>query len=344
MMAIIVFTKLRIKKNALSGRFNCARMEEFIPVAEEEAEAAQREVRNLERARNEPQQRRRRQRPEEDSEDSSSSSSISSREGGGGRRRRFDAAEEAEEGEEDEAPHPPAGAAPRPRSRVLAPDVQKVLAELGQPDPPDKCFGCTHGRADSVSIAFEPYRKMEDLFEQKLRITSEIELARMLAKYFEKEVRVPANANRRKDEPEIVVWTAATIWFHFRRHDDDFTIKRHGRLRMLDEFIYAQYAFKCWTSEMIDGEERVVPDREGWKVLNDMLKTEGRLYGQNPRTAMFSNSGVGLPSEDARSLVNMSKRRLHTLNAARFSGTSIAARTANAGVGSTVQAGARNKM
>jgi len=268
------------------------------------------------------------------------------------RQRRYGPEDEAEEVNEEEAEAEAAaaarparrGAAPRVGAggRRIAPDIEKVIAELGHPDPPSRCFGCTHGREDSASIAYEPYRRMETLFQSKLSTADDIELARILANYFEKAVRQRANANRRDGEEPVTSWTAATIYFHFRSHIDDFAIKRHGRIRMMDNLVYRQYTYNSWTSQMIDGEEQAVPDPIGWKVLKEMLHTEARLYGQNPRTAMFSTSGVGLSSEEARPLVNMSKRRVYSTNTARFSGTSIAARSSNAGVGSTVQgAGAK---
>ena len=227
--------------------------------------------------------------------------------------------------------------------RRIAPDIKKVYDELGQPQPASECFGCTHGRMDSTSVAYEPLKTMENMFNNKLEITEAIELARIMKNYFDKSVRDPANANRRDGEAEIPEWRAATIYFHYRHHIMDFSIRRCSRLNMIDQLIMHQYTNCCWRTEIVDGNEVPVPDEKGVKLLEKLVKLEAQAFGQNPRTAMFSFSGIGTTHDEVRPFINTGKKRFYTQSGARFAGRSINALAANAGVGSTVQGTSRGK-
>ena len=136
----------------------------------------------------------------------------------------------AEEAIEDNGPED-GGAPDAPRfGRCLAPDMKELLEKLGPPDPPSKCFGCTHSLSNMTSITFESYKTMEGLFAAKLEFADEIELARILYRYFEHKVRKPANSpeSRKRGEEMIPEWSAASIYCHFKLHIDDFGIQRHS--------------------------------------------------------------------------------------------------------------------
>jgi hypothetical protein len=94
---------------------------------------------------------------------------------------------------------------------------------------------------------------------------------------------------------------------------------------------------------MINGSEVPVPDANGIKTLEKLIKLEAQCYGQNPRNAMFSYSGIATTQDEARPLVNTGKRKFYVQSGARFSGRSVAGSAASAGVGSTVQGSAKGR-
>jgi hypothetical protein len=148
---------------------------------------------------------------------------------------------------EDNGPNDPGVGA---GGRRLAPSMERVLHELGHPQPPHLCFGCTHARTDTTSIAYEPMHTMETLFRNKMCVTDDIAIAKIMKAFFDKSIRIPANANRRDDEEEIPEWSAATIYMHYRHHMLDFSTRRMGRLSMLDELIRHQYSFLSAVSSL----------------------------------------------------------------------------------------------
>lgn len=257
--------------------------------------------------------------------------------------------------DEEEEPQPPV--VKREFLRTCAPDRALLRRELGHPDPPNHCFGCLHGRDDSVSFTFEAYKRMEAMFASKMSITEAIDLARLCAEFYEEEIRKPANdpeVPREEGEQPLPAWNAATIYAHFTAHIVDFSIRRLNRIQMLQQVADSIYengglfnteverTYDVETGELL-AQKVIGPliNPQQWKIFKDVLITEARLYGQNPRTAMFSWTGVGTTQDESLSLINMSKRRAHSRNVARLTGVSLANRGSSAGVGSTVQGTSR---
>ncbi len=263
--------------------------------------------------------------------------------------------DEAEEASEAEEAKPPV--VKRELVRRYAPDRALVLNELGRPDRRDKCFGCLNGRDDSVSFTFEAYKRMEAMFASKVTVTEAIDLARLCEEFYEEEIRKPANdpeVPREEGEQPLPRWSAATIYAHFTSHIVDFSIRRLTRIQMLHQVADSIYengglfndemenTYDAETGELLA--QKLIGNfisPQQWKIFKDVLITEARLYGQNPRTAMFSWTGIGTTQDESMSLINMSKRRAHSRNVARLTGVSLANRGNAAGVGSTVQGTSR---
>jgi hypothetical protein len=225
-------------------------------------------------------------------------------------------------------------------TECMAPDVADMYAELGEPQPQSECFACNRGRRDSAAIAYESYRKMENMFDTGLSVKRTITLCTQLEDYFERFVRKPANRCMRDGEDPIPEWRAATIYMHIKVHMVDTGVNRDSFLRMYIEGIHAQYAYRCWQYATVEGRRVRVPRDKGWLVLDKMVARAKSLTVQNMKNAAFSWTGIGTPREESRPMIQLSKKRMYSQNSARFAGTSIAARAASAGSGSTVQGGA----
>lgn len=195
------------------------------------------------------------------------------------------------------------------------------------------------------------------MFASKMLVTNKIELAKEMEEYFEEFIRKPANdpeVLRATKEQPLPAWTAATIYAHFTEHMVDFSVVRLERMRMVSTVVKTIYnrggLFVNKKRQLVDLATNEVLQEEDlgrqidplqWRIFKDALSLEARLYGQNPRTAMFSWTGVGAPQDESVALINMSRKRMHSRNASRLTGTSLSNRSASAGVGSTVQGSTR---
>jgi hypothetical protein len=223
----------------------------------------------------------------------------------------------------------------------MAPDVKKVFEELGAPTP--GCFACEFGRSDSVAVAFENWRKMEALMQEKLHSADTVGLCKALAAFFEKWVRKPANASLRDGEDPIPEWNATSIWIHIREHINDTGIRRHSQLEMVNTAIHRHYRWRLFKKYRVDGQTVEAVDERSWILFERMLNTYTKLTARDIKKAAFSWSGVGTPSEEPRSLSDK-KKNIYLQNSARHNGTSHAARAMAGAGGSTVQgAGAAKK-
>lgn len=212
-----------------------------------------------------------------------------------------------------------------------------MIQQLGPPQPRAQCAGCNHTKVNGTSGAYEEFKRFEDLLESNIALSDEIELSKVLAKAFES-IRQKANQNRDPKLPEIEKWHASTIWFHYHEHIIDAGITRYKRLRQIANMVEAQYRKKCWEKIIVNGVECEVPNGAEFKTYRNMVELEAKMFA-DPRGGMFfSSGGAGVPSDDVRSMIGASRKRMHAQNVALYTGTSIAARTATAGVGSTVSA------
>lgn len=244
---------------------------------------------------------------------------------------------------------PPATAAPEPpkikhmyvrRRRITAPRRVRINA-LGAPQPPEKCFGCTHLPQRSALPGCQRIIAMATLFNAQISNADRIVTVRNAAEYYEVEVRSEANkpgALLDGEEP-LPEWNAATIWEHFMNHMNDFGLRRGERLDMINEIINHIYSYDLWREvETEPGSNvfRTELDPVALSRLERYMKLDGQLYAQDPRRAMFSTSGVGMPTDEARSIIKSGRVRLRAGNVAEISGTSKDANGNRAGVGSTI--------
>lgn len=210
------------------------------------------------------------------------------------------------------------------------------------PKPPWQCVGCTHFREDCALPGFEKMQSMARLFNTKMTNSHRATLSKALAIFYKVNIQDEANSPHALQEGETPMpdWDAPTIHEHFTRHVLEFGCRRTRRMEMIDNIIEQLYVEEAWRereTRINSGTFRPLLNRQATKDLRDWLKLEAQLFGQDARRAMFSSAGIGLPSEEARSMMNVQKGRVRVKNAARITGTSSASQGSNAGVGGTIQ-------
>jgi len=240
-----------------------------------------------------------------------------------------------------QAPAPP-GDAVVDEGHCHSPEYAAMIAELGLPPPGSICFSCDYDNPESGAICFEHVRRMERLMQSKLSFARTIRLARSLGIFYESYIRKPANARLLPGEQPIPAWHPAIIFQHIRGHVCDTGLRRQGHLNQIQTDI-EQYRDNCvYKWAVVDGQRVRVPDERKWVFFEKMVRLYTHVSGVDPRKGGFSWSGVGTPSDETLPLAN--KKRAYVQNAARFNGSSHAARAAAGMGGSTVQgAGAASK-
>lgn len=245
--------------------------------------------------------------------------------------------QQQEEESEEEEPEPM-----RKTRRALPPSIQRMQASGPgwRLDPRKKCFFCERGQPNNPCLSYENLRQMADCYQADLTHTERQELVEQLVLLCNKDIIAEANKEKLAGEADIPPVTEAEFHRHFTRHGNDFGMKAVVRSDWLDEMLHCIWEQDCWVEdEVVAGTEIYGPTRvchHGVKLLREMLMLEKSLHGQNPKRAMFSNSGIGMPSEDPRPLFNTRKHRLHSRNVGRYTGTAPNQLGNDAGVGSTI--------
>jgi hypothetical protein len=246
--------------------------------------------------------------------------------------------------EEEAAPPPPAPDAPPPPPRkirrVLPPAVQIVMQAVGAPDPLEPCFFCVRGELNDPSMAWEPLRQVAVCFQANLSHGDRMQLTTEITNIVNDEIIGEANKNRRPGERMIPRVSKGCVYEHFTRHSLEFGPRRAVRLGWIDELLHGIYNSECWVQEETEPESDVWgpprPNPSGVRMLREVMALEKTMYGQDPKRAMFSSAGIGLATEDVRPVIDASKRRLHSKNAGRHTGSAPSNHGNSAGVGSTI--------
>jgi len=177
-------------------------------------------------------------------------------------------------------------------------------------------------------------------------------MAAAIEGYYEAWIRKPSLARSKMDptKPPLPEWKAATIVVHFEVHDASFIYRRLKRLRQVDTIadqIFEQGLY-TWARHK-NGEimrdhlgrplRRIDPD--SMASFAQLVRLEGSLYGQNPKTAILSGK-LGTLTKDVRPLLAVEGKNFSATDGSLFGGSTPLSFNGGAGEGGTV--GAQRKM
>lgn len=232
---------------------------------------------------------------------------------------------------------------PRP---CMSPECETVLRELGAPDPPSECYGCTWARADVNSVPYEEYQNMVRLFAQKKGLSDRFELCRRLERTHGELIASKQNRFRRAGDPEIRAWKAATIYYHmYKGHTLEHGLRTTSRLHTLNDFITHASDYGAWVEvpigvrrqggRIVDrGQVVKVPTERGIKMFKALLSMEEGLY--KSRAVHHASSGYGASGEEVYPLIETAGRKMHSINVENVYNLSVARGAGSAGQGGTV--------
>lgn len=214
------------------------------------------------------------------------------------------------------------GAADKPKQVncfSTSPEYDEILSELGEPDPPNQCWGCTHHRSDTTALAYQVCVRMEDMYRNRAANTHPVQLARDLEAYFDEKIRKRQNqkaVNRRSaasEEEACSRWRAATIHAHCTEHRVDSSTEILTMVRELQSAKKFHVRNNLYR-QRIDPETGGIvkyPTLEGVKILKELNIQLKDAFKLRPQTLLFNSSASPALQSASPALVDTSKKRVY---------------------------------
>lgn len=200
----------------------------------------------------------------------------------------------------------------------VSPEMSDMYRRLGLPsDKP--CWGCSTGAATVVKSSKSKWDEMTELFINNVGKRRNCELAEELARWFEDNIRTPANKHCGPGQTPVPPWPPVDLYEHMTRHTNDPRIRLALTIsalnRMGDDFLAAGVYRHNAAMPGI-----AAPDAAAMKSLCELTKVTFALYQQKPENML-----LGSPSNNAplvSSWINMNKPS-HVGRHPLYCGTSV---------------------
>ena len=140
-------------------------------------------------------------------------------------------------------------------------------------------------------------------------------LARELHDFFEKYIRKPTNESLQPGEEPIPEWRHATILEHMQEHSKEPSvtlITRLEQLHRIQHLIFNHSLFltrkrRRTSEDDEDGDPRYKVDEKAWKIFNQTMDQEHKLYNSRPGRMFLHNSNLDVSADMNNSFVNPSR-------------------------------------
>ncbi len=192
------------------------------------------------------------------------------------------------------------------------PTNEAIFQMFGAPDPQDECWACMHGTVNSGTINIRRLNEMTMIFKRGVGYMPMHQIARELYDFFEKYIRKLTNESLQPGEQPIPEWRHATILEHMQEHSMEPSvtlITRLEQIHRIQNLIYDHGLFltkkRPGTDE--DGEQRFKLDEKAWKIYNQAMDQEHKLYNSRPGRMFLHNSNLDVSADMSNPWVNPSR-------------------------------------
>jgi hypothetical protein len=194
-----------------------------------------------------------------------------------------------------------------------APEIDRLIKELGPPKLKSKCFGCKRGSLNQAATSYDKWNMLIKTFNDNYIYGDWVELAKTLEEIFEKHIRMPANKYKEPHKDSIPEWDASTIFFHFYDHIFVASINLTKRLRQVTRMIDSHYENNMWEEDKAFGSIKRIktPKNKGEidqiKIYKELVMLEKSLLNTDPKKSKFDNPSFTINAEINAPLINPSK-------------------------------------
>ena len=131
-------------------------------------------------------------------------------------------------------------------SPTYSPDYIARLRQLGEPQPPEHCWGCCQAQLGEAAPRLRELRRFSEHFRKSYLGGNGVSVAKEMFEMFERTVREPANRTRRSTELEIPEWSAATILEHCEEHMPDPETKQKRYISAIGQMLTHHMRYEAY--------------------------------------------------------------------------------------------------
>ena len=170
---------------------------------------------------------------------------------------------------------------------VPCPEMQRIIDELGNPGPRNKCFACKfvgEGRMNKI-----PDERLGDVFRTMcngIGCADPIPLANEVAAAYAK-AQTTINSTRQTGRRKVPDWTAASILDHWLKHTQDPQIRLWMYMWICTGVVENIREHSLWKENRKTKRRRV--DKEQWGVMRDAIRLWLTVSVKDPRKFAYFN-------------------------------------------------------
>ncbi len=189
----------------------------------------------------------------------------------------------------------------------IDPEMSEVYRLLGNPGDRGNCWGCRKiGRKGAISDV-RAWDNLTKLYYENIGRSKPVELAKQLWKYFEDQIRGPANQRLQPGQEPVPEWRSIDIYLHMSRHTNEPVLRTNHMINNLNRMLDYLNDYGIWErNQTFSWMAR--PRSSGIKDMEKLLGMIMRMYGSNPERMFGASQNSALASSTAiRSWVNPNK-------------------------------------